>query len=194
MPPEAAPVISRWIDHFKCDFKISRARSTKFGDYRAPYKGSNHRISVNFNLNPYAFLVTTVHEFAHLLTWNEHKHQVKPHGEEWKANFKRMMQPFLSMGIFPEDLSRVLVAYLRNPAASSCSDPALFRSLMRYDDDKGAVTVESLPLLSCFRNRDGHVFRKEAFRRKRFLCTRIADGKLYLFSPLAQVYPAEPAS
>jgi hypothetical protein len=36
LPPHAAPLIGRWIDYFKCEFKISRNRNSKFGDYRAP--------------------------------------------------------------------------------------------------------------------------------------------------------------
>ena len=70
LPADAAPLIGRWIDYFKCEFKISRNRNSKFGDYRPPHDGKGHRISVNFDLNPYAFLVITVHEFAHLHTWN----------------------------------------------------------------------------------------------------------------------------
>ena len=100
LPPAAAPLIARWIDYFKCEFKISRNRNSKFGDYRAPHAGKGHRISVNYDLNAYAFLVTTVHEFAHLHTWNEHKHKAKPHGAEWKANFKKMMQPFFDQQVF----------------------------------------------------------------------------------------------
>ena len=71
------------------------------GDYRPPYAGQGHRISINYDLNSYSFLVTTVHEFAHLLTWNEHKRKAKPHGAEWKANFKRMMRPFFEKEVFP---------------------------------------------------------------------------------------------
>ncbi|HUH33366.1 MAG TPA: hypothetical protein VLZ28_05390, partial [Daejeonella sp.] len=59
LPEGTAPLVGRWIDHFQCEFKISRNRNTKYGDYRAPFKDSGHRISVNYNLNPYAFLVTT---------------------------------------------------------------------------------------------------------------------------------------
>ena len=87
MPLSAAPIISKWIDYFQCEFKISKNRATKLGDYRHPFKNNGHKISVNNNLNSYAFLVTTVHEFAHLLTWNEYKNKVKPHGNEWKNNF-----------------------------------------------------------------------------------------------------------
>src|SRR5687767_3970324 len=94
LPLAAAPIIARWIDYFQCEFKVSRTRNTKYGDYRPPFKNEGHRISVNYNLNSYAFLVTTVHEFAHLLTWNEHKRKAKPHGLEWKNNFKKMMRPF----------------------------------------------------------------------------------------------------
>lgn len=68
MPVAAAPIIARWIDYFQCEFKISKSRATKLGDYRHPFRGVGHKISVNNNLNAYAFLVTTVHEFAHLLT------------------------------------------------------------------------------------------------------------------------------
>ena len=188
MPPEAAPLISRWIDYFKCEFKISRNRNSKFGDYRAPFDGKGHRISVNYDLNAYAFLVTTVHEFAHLHTWNEHQHKVRPHGVEWKNNFKRMMQPFFEQNIFPPDVKQAITKYLNNPAASSCSDLNLYRSLRKYDAPKPlAATVEKLPFKALFRLKDGRVFRKEEQLRKRFKCIEISTLRVYLFSPVAEV-------
>lgn len=193
LPEGAAPVIAKWIDYFQCEFKISRNRNTKFGDYRAPYGGAGHRISVNYDLNPYAFLVTTVHEFAHLLTWNEHKGTVKPHGAEWKSNFKRMMRPFFANSTFPPDLRKVIMDYLENPAASSCSDPALFRALKSYDANASQViTVENLPVKTVFRIKDGRVFSKMEQMRKRYKCVEVKTGRIYLFSPLAEVYPIEP--
>src|SRR5690606_9575799 len=104
IPEKAAPVIARWIDVYKIRLKISRRRSTKLGDYRPPQNGHMHRISVNGDLNPYAFLVTLVHEFAHLVTWNRHGPRVRAHGKEWKGVFRQMMQPFLDAGIFPGKL------------------------------------------------------------------------------------------
>lgn len=188
LPPDSAPTIARWIDHFQCDFKISRARNTKYGDYRPPHAGQGHRISINYDLNPYAFLVTTVHEFAHLLTWNEHQRKAKPHGAEWKANFKRMMRPFFEREIFPADIRQAIVRYLENPAASSCTDHQLFKALKKYDQTpEHLVLLESLPLGSVFKLKDGRVFRKDAKIRKRFRCTELASGRLYLFNPLAEV-------
>jgi hypothetical protein len=188
LPPDAAPLIGRWIDYFKCEFKISRNRGTKFGDYRSPYGGKGHRISVNYDLNPYAFLVTTVHEFAHLHTWNEHKHKARPHGTEWKANFKKMMQPFFEKDIFPSDIKHAITNYLNNPAASSCSDLNLYRSLRKYDPQKESMlTVEKVPFKALFKIKGDRVFRKEEQLRKRFKCIEIATKRVYLFSPVAEV-------
>ncbi|WP_255563677.1 SprT-like domain-containing protein [Mucilaginibacter rivuli] len=188
LPPKAAPLISRWIDYFVCEFKVSRNRNSKFGDYRHPYGSDGHRISVNYDLNPYAFLVTTVHEFAHLHTWNEHKHKVKPHGAEWKANFKRMMQPFFEMEVFPPDVKKAITGYLDNPAASSCSDLNLYRSLRQYDAPKpDHLTVEKLPAKALFKLKDGRVFQKEERLRKRYRCVEISSKRVYLFSPVAEV-------
>lgn len=188
MPPGAAPIIAKWIDYFQCEFKISKARNTKLGDYRHPYQGKGHKISVNNNLNPYAFLVTTVHEFAHLLTYNEHKNKVKPHGAEWKINFKKMMVPFFDAKIFPTDIERSIVSYLQNPAASSCTDLNLAKALKKYDTGKDTVHVETLPLNAVFALADGRRFQKGEQMRKRFRCTCLDDGRIYLFNPLAEVY------
>ena len=187
MPSGAAPVIAKWIDYFQCEFKISKSRATKLGDYRHPFKKDGHKISVNNNLNSYAFLVTTVHEFAHLLTWNDHKNKVKPHGEEWKHNFKRMMAPFLEQQIFPHDLETAITGYLTNPSASSCTDLKLSRALKKYDAALDHSRLEELPHNTVFTIKDGRRFKKGEQLRKRFRCECLDNGNIYLFSPLAEV-------
>ncbi|WP_316811313.1 SprT-like domain-containing protein [Pedobacter heparinus] len=187
MPLAAAPIIAKWIDYFQCEFKISKGRATKLGDYRHPYKASGHKISVNNNLNAYAFLVTTVHEFAHLLTWNDHKNKVKPHGNEWKHNFKRMMVPFLEKEIFPEDVKKAIVNYLNNPSAASCTDLKLSRALKKYDVLADVSRLEELPLHAIFSIKDGRQFKKGEKLRKRYRCQCLDNGNIYLFNPLAEV-------
>lgn len=187
LPVKAVPVIARWIDYFQCEFKISKNRTTKLGDYRHPYKGNGHKISVNNNLNAYAFLVTTVHEFAHLLTWNDYKNKVKPHGEEWKYNFKRMMVPFIEKDIFPEDIHQAIISYLNNPAAASCTDLKLSRALKKYDGPVAVLRLEELPLDALFKIKDGRKFRKGERLRKRYRCVCLDNGNVYLFNPLAEV-------
>ena len=187
MPPAAAPIIAKWIDYFKCEFKISKNRSTKLGDYRHPFKTNGHKISVNNNLNPYAFLVTTVHEFAHLITYNDYKNKVKPHGTEWKNNFKKMMVPFFELEVFPPDMHQIIVNYLNNPAASSCTDLTLARALKNYDSPIGTTRIEELPLHTIFTLKDGRKFKKGERLRKRFRCECLNNGNIYLFNPLAEV-------
>lgn len=187
MPAGAAPIIARWIDYFQCEFKISKNRTTKLGDYRHPYKGTGHKISVNNNLNAYAFLVTTVHEFAHLLTWNDHKNKVKPHGQEWKHNFQRMMVPFMDKQIFPEDIHQAIISYLNNPSAASCTDLKLSRTLKKYDPAANVSRLEELPLNTLFTIKDGRKFKKGERLRKRYRCICLDNGNTYLFNPLAEV-------
>lgn len=191
LPEPAVPVIAEWIRHTHCVFRISKRRKTKFGDYRAPFRDQGHRISVNTDLNPYAFLVTTVHEFAHLLTWQEYKNSVKPHGSQWKANFRKLMTPFLIPTIFPPELIEALQVHLSNPAASSCSDPNLFRILRHYDlpRDDSFVPIETLPHGAHFRLENGRQFVKQAKRRTRFTCIEIPSQRTYLFSSAANVLP-----
>ncbi|TKC13307.1 SprT family zinc-dependent metalloprotease [Pedobacter polaris] len=187
MPAPAAPIISKWIDYFQCEFKISKNRTTKLGDYRHPFKDKGHKISVNNDLNQYAFLVTTVHEFAHLLTWNDHKNKAKPHGIEWKNNFKRMMNPFFEIQVFPPDIHQTIIKYLNNPAASSCTDLTLARALKKYDINLATNRIEELPLNTVFTLKDGRKFKKGERIRKRYRCVCLDNGNIYLFNPLAEV-------
>lgn len=191
MPALAAPIIAKWIDYFQCEFKIAKRRATKLGDYRHPYNGQGHKISVNNNLNQYAFLVTTVHEFAHLITWNEYQNKVKPHGAEWKHNFKRMMNPLFEIDVFPADVKASITSYLANPAASSCTDLTLARALKKYDEVADTMHLEQLPINAIFRLKDKRTFQKGERIRKRFRCNCLDNGLAYLFNPLAEVYPVK---
>lgn len=188
IPEEAAPLIANWIDFYRCEFKISKSRNTKLGDYRPPHQNERHKISVNHNLNKYAFLVTTVHEFAHLVTWKEFKRSAKPHGLEWKENFKKMMIPFFELEIFPMDVKKAIITYLQNPAASSCTDLHLYKTLKSYDiQDPSLTLVEKIPNNHLFMMRNGRTFRKLEKIRKRYRCVEIKTGLIYLFSPIAEV-------
>ena len=158
------------------------------GDYRPPYKGAGHRISLNVNLNPYSFLVTLVHEIAHLVVWEKHRNRVKPHGVEWKYEYAILMQEFLDKEVFPEKLHHSLTRYMSNPAASSCADANLYRILKSFDDNSHeALHLEDIPENSTFRLENGRVFVKKDKLRKRFRCMELKSRKMYLVSPIAEV-------
>lgn len=192
IPSEAAPIISQWINDTSCRFKVTKSRSSKLGDYRAPYRGNPHQITVNHDLNPYAFLLTTVHEFAHLKTYQDFNNRVKPHGEEWKNSFKSLIQPFLKLNIFPTEVVVAINNYMNNPAASSCTDLNLFRILKKYDTNPNTVIhVEQLPEQSIFQLKNGRTFQKMEKLRKRYKCLELSTQKIYLFHPIAEVFPVK---
>ncbi len=186
LPEPAVNVIAIWIIEYDFKLKIKKERSTKLGDYTSPQKGTNHVITVNHNLNPFSFLITLVHEVAHLTTYNKYKNTVSPHGQEWKTEFKQLMQPLITGEIFPVDIIYSLRKYLQNPAASSCSDLQLLKTLKLYDEDNKHVFLEYLPFKTMFLYND-KVFEKGERIRKRFRCKEISKGTIYLFNPLTEV-------
>lgn len=191
LPEGTAEMMAKWIDYFQVELSINRPRSSVLGDYRHPYAGRGHRISVNRDLNPYAFLITLIHEFAHLTNWNKHKNHVKPHGEEWKTEYKILMQPLFDRKVFPEDIENAVRKYMMNPAASSCSDVYLLRILKKYDRVQHTVFVSTIPMGGFFQLKNGRKFQKLALIRKRYRCKEIPSNNIYLFSPVTEVYLVE---
>jgi SprT protein len=192
LPEQSVECIAEWIIRYDFKLKIKRERSTRLGDYTSPRHGSNHLITINHNLNKYAFLITLVHEVAHLVTYNNHKNSVSPHGKEWKDNFKHLMAPFLNTEIFPLEIFAALRRYMNNPAASSCSDLHLLRTLKLHDEETGTVFLEYLPVNAVFLYNGSRVFQKLEKVRKRFKCRELSSGAIYLFNPLAEVELFEP--
>ncbi len=186
LPTDTIEPMAAVIVEWKVHLRISRERSSKFGDYRPPSEGKGHRISVNHNLNTYAFFITLVHELAHLLNWNEHRNRVDPHGKEWKSFFRKIMLPFQNRGIFPEDIELALLRYMNNPAASSCSDPHLFKVLSRYDDVP-VIHLDDLPEGAVFRLPNSMTFVKGPRLRTRYRCKERKSGRTYLVNGIATV-------
>jgi hypothetical protein len=186
IPEPAVPLIAEWILHFNFKLKIKKSRQSKYGDYRPPLPGLNHQITINQDLNPYAFLLTLVHEIAHLLCQERFGNRVKPHGEEWKNCFKELMRPFMRMNIYPDDVYHAIVGYMKNPAASSCSDDQLLRTLKKYDKPSEFVHLETLPQNAVFVYNE-RFFVKGPKIRTRYKCLEKDQRHVYLFAALAEV-------
>ncbi len=175
-----------WHEH-QFTFIVSRSRHSKYGDYRfQPKKG--HQITVNHNLNPYAFLVTYLHEVAHLVTYLEFKNKVQPHGKEWKNHFKDLFDPILDQELLPIELIQVLQTYLKNPAASSASYAPLVEILKTYDPINPLVLLKDLPENSRFQIKNLQLI-KQKLNRTRYFCIDPNSGKRYLVSKNANVLP-----
>lgn len=188
LPENAVNKVMNWIIDHNIHLKIAKKRNTKFGDYRPPSNSnSNHRISINYNLNQYAFLITFVHELAHLIVWEYHKNKVTPHGKEWKMEYKSLMEQILTEEIFPSDLITILKQSIISSKASSSSDLKLSRALKKYDPHPVENYLEDLPDNSKFLTSSGITYIKVQKRRTRYLCTNTQNNKQYLFHPLTPV-------
>ena len=141
LPEGSFEEVAHYLQHYKVQLTITRERKSVLGDYRNSFADKNHRISVNGNLNRYAFLITLLHELAHLFTYERFGHRVQAHGKEWKNEYSKILAQFLLKKIFPEDIHRALLKTLQNPAASSCADTTLLRVLHKYDDKKEGITL-----------------------------------------------------
>jgi len=188
LPPNTYEPVLHYLQHYKVHLTVAKERKSILGDYRHRHGSQTHRISVNGNLNRYAFLITLLHELAHLLTFEKWGNRVAAHGKEWKAVFGQLLAQFIEHDVFPADIKTVLLQSLHNPAASSCADEALLRTLKTYDAKNGnSHFVESLPEGALFRTHDGRVFQKGERMRKRFRCVEVATKRMYLFSPVYEV-------
>ncbi|SDD21570.1 SprT-like domain-containing protein [Niabella drilacis] len=189
LPDDTYEAVLAYLDHYKVHLTIAKSRSSVLGDYRHRIATRHHRISVNGNLNKYAFLITLLHELAHLVTFEQHQNRVMAHGREWKHHYGLLLAQFLEKKVFPDDIAAELKRSLHNPGASTCAEEGLQRILYRYDNRKQHhYLVEELPPGTLFVLTDGRVFKKGKKRTKRFECLEMKTGKLYLFSPVYEVY------
>jgi predicted SprT family Zn-dependent metalloprotease len=188
LPPGTYEPVLNYLREHHVHLTVARERKSILGDYRHRTHHTNHRISVNGNLNTYSFLITLLHELAHLLTFEQFGNKVLAHGKEWKQVYSKMLAQFLQHKIFPADIEAELMISLRNPAASTCAEDSLLKVLRRYDTTpKGHRLVEELPPGALFRTSDGRVFQRNEKLRKRYKCVEVNTGKVYLFSPVYEV-------
>tara|TARA_R110002073_G_scaffold72537_1_gene177665 strand:- start:699418 stop:700011 length:594 start_codon:yes stop_codon:yes gene_type:complete len=184
VPENAIELVAGLLKQYPCTLKIVNGRKTKHGDFRQLPSGK-YQITINNDLNQYRFLLTLVHELAHLVT-HKHKGKVKPHGVEWRQHFQHLMLPCVNPRIYPKEVLPFLAHYLIKPKASTDADVNLSLVLKQYDERNGKSFIFEVPLESKFVY-NKRVFLKGAKRRTRYGCVEVSTGKTYLFHQNAEV-------
>jgi len=189
LPERAVPYCLQLWEESPFHFFVKKPRNTKLGDFRFRRDQSIQTITLNVDLNPYQFLLTLIHEIAHLRAFAQHGTAHAPHGPEWKAKFKQLLEPVLNESTFPRDLLVPLKLHMRNPSASSARDLFLMKEMSKYEvaaSQGNAVFLSDLAPQTHF-ELAGRKFKKGETRRTRILCEELGTGKKYLVSRLARV-------
>ncbi len=188
LPDGSFEQVVAYIQHYRVHLTITKKRKSVLGDYRHPVMGKNHRITVNGDLNKYEFLLTLLHELAHLLTFEQYRNRVEAHGVEWKTCYSNLLMQFVEKGIFPDDIKAALQRSIMNPAATANGETDLLLVLRKYNTrQNGLIPVADIPAGRLFQTENGRIFMKGLLRRKRFECVEVKSGLRYSFSAVTEV-------
>ena len=185
VPNEVNDYVKSLIEDQDLIIKTVPKRRTKHGDYRK----SNNKdiITINHIDNKYRFLLILIHELAH---FNVYKKNIRtsPHGQIWKKEFKKLLQPILDINLFPNGLQILINEHMKNPKSSFSYDSLLEMELNKYDNDNDNYTyLEEIDIGDIFRYNNDKLYKKIAKRRKRYLCIENDSGRKYLFLAHAKV-------
>jgi hypothetical protein len=180
--------IDSFLRQYNCSFRLTRPRITKRGDFRIRAKELS--ISVNRDNNLYRFVLTLVHELAHLKTYRDFGKKAKPHGEEWKSNYRQLFAYFNLDAVFLQnsELKLVMEHELAAPRACSGIDIKLERLLAKYDESEEGVFLNDLESGDLFIFRS-NTYKKIQKQRTRILCLNIHNGRKYTISKASWVKP-----
>lgn len=172
------------------EFRLRRKRISKVGDFTCRH-GRKPRITINQDSHPLLFLLTYVHEVAHLVVHEQHGWKVDAHGTEWKKTFQDLLSPVMTEQIFPNKLLTILKRHMKDPMASSFSDSELTAALREQDERQKSVTLLSqIPEGTIF-GLHGRWFRKGRLRRTRVLCHELKTRRNYLVPADAAIDSAQ---
>lgn len=192
LPANSIDFANSLIYNNKVFFKITPERFTKKGDYHPPQNGKGHIITVNGSLPEYEFLLTFLHEFAHLFVWEKYKNTVQAHGKEWKSEFQSILLDAINLKLFPEKLEKIIFyQYLRKEGFSAQPNTALLNVLRELNNDDRKILVGDLPIGSKFWLKNKMCFVKGEKLRKRYKCKECISGKSYTVHGFAEIIKYE---
>lgn len=187
VPQKSTAYVVELLVLYKIQLRLTKPRKSKYGDYRAPHRSNpTHRITVNKDLNPFNFLITFLHETAHLVAFLNFGHRIEAHGKEWKSEFRELLKPVAHEDIFPPDILSALNSYMNNPSATSCSDSVLSKVLIKYDSDNKMI-LDEIESGQMFKIDSGQIFIKGKKLRTRYLCKEIPSGREYFVPAISKI-------
>jgi len=189
IPEKSIDAVCNLLTLFPVRVKIVRPRKRIHGSYRKPKTaGDTHLITVNNDLNPYIFLITFLHEIAHLQACMNYKSL--RHDNKWKNCFAVLLKQFIALQVFPDDIQCALENHIQNMKSSDFLDISLTKTLQKYDTE--TVVYQDLIHLEDVSQHTVFLFgnkkmEKQTLIRKYYLCKDLKTNKLYRCHPLMKV-------
>jgi len=185
LPEHTYDMVTTWLSPYACAIKLSRPRSTKFGDFRPASRARPATITVNSDLPPLRMLLTLTHEIAHLVAWESHGRRIRPHGAEWKSCFAELLDQLAAVNTLPSPFRSALRKHALHPRSTASLDPNLsgvLRELERPEEQ----SLAALSIGDSFRFR-GRPYRKLASHRTRCTCLDIDRNLKVRISMMAPI-------
>lgn len=179
-------VYNKIIEH-NIKLKVSKPRNTKLGDYMAQPKTGSHRISVNSNLNKYSFLITFLHELAHLETWNTYKNKVDAHGKEWVSIFKQIITEVDDLNVFPKEVSEFLNSKMISTKGFAGNYKSKLSKLLSDYNDEKKTTLGEVGVGYRVTLQNGRQFDVLEKIRTRYKCRDVQNRRLYIVTSNAHL-------
>ena len=181
-------LVNRWLEASPVPVLLAKSRQSKHGDFRAPRNGRPAYITINHDMHPVEFLITLAHEIAHYRNWKKHGRRARPHGPEWRNEFREMLAEILRAGLFESEVSAAIVQhYFKRKLIGSGSSERLNLALGKGPELSGMLHVADLPEGSRFTLRSGKSFIKGQKLRKRYQCREVVSSRIYSVHPMAEV-------
>jgi SprT protein len=178
---KAAEFIDHLTLHIRFHLRVTRPRDSKYGDYRPAFKNNQQRITINGNLDKYSFLITLLHELAHLYVQENIKHPYLPHGKEWKSSFSELLSLAVKNEIFPTDISRLVnIYYVQKKIFTQSSRNKIQVAINKELGIKPNPTLNEIPINGKVLLQNGMKVIKIKNNRTRCLCRNLENNQLYL--------------
>ncbi|MDR1181603.1 MAG: SprT-like domain-containing protein [Bacteroidales bacterium] len=189
IPLESVDEICDTFALYPIKIRVVKPRKRVQGSYRRPKPSAEyHLITINSDLNRYTFLITLLHEIAHLQAWENNK--TLTHGKDWRLCFIALIKQYLSLDVFPQDVHYALEKHLENIKSSDFQDIFLSKTLQKYDAKPSTILdlilLEDVPENAVFLYA-GKKMEKQSLLRKYYLCRDLKTNKLYRCHPLMKV-------
>ena len=181
-------LVNSWLIASPVPVVLTKTRRSKHGDFRVPRQGRQAFVTINNDLHPVEFIITLAHEIAHFRNWKKLGRRVRPHGPEWRNEFRAMLLEMLKAGIVDREISAAIVQhYFKRKLIGSGSSEQLNRLLGKSPEVSGILRVADLPEGARFTLRSGKSFIKGRKLRKRYQCFDAVSSGIYTVHPMAEV-------